>query len=164
MNKVLLFIVLLTVLVWLLFKSTEEVDENSSGIESEHVTQPVYAVEKQQSSKQKKTSKTIEEKAKVLAEQDRLSALLLDDMKVRLFSDDPYVEMYSLQNVIGICEEPSEIKSFFTSMTGIVTEEQQQQMEKLLNRCTEYQKRYPNLLDIKSNKTCLLYTSDAADD
>ncbi|MCB1582574.1 MAG: hypothetical protein KDI92_05865 [Xanthomonadales bacterium] len=77
--------------------------------------------------------------------------LILEEIETRMFSNDPYVEIYSLQSSMSLCKDADELDSLFTFYQNYTHPKQQQSIDVFKEKCQQQQSLYPNLIsqDIK---------------
>ena len=71
---------------------------------------------------------------------------ILTEIENRLFSDDPYVELLSLDIMIGHCRDSFDTAAVFR--LDAVNRQQQVVIDALHERCKQYQNQYPNVLSM----------------
>lgn len=74
--------------------------------------------------------------------------LILQEIDIRMFSDDPYVELFSLDLVVGVCRDSFGLENLFQFAQGVVYEEQQKAVEAFQQQCKTYETQYPHLLSM----------------
>ena len=70
---------------------------------------------------------------------------VLSEIKQRLFSDDPYVELYSMEWIIELCQDHSPTKVL---IKNAINYQQQELSQSMQQKCDLVQTRYPALLAI----------------
>ena len=76
---------------------------------------------------------------------------VLQEIEARMFSDDPYVELYSLEFLVGQCREQDIVERLFVGK-GVFFEAQQQLAKKLQQRCSELKNQYQEYLSFPEHE------------
>ncbi len=72
--------------------------------------------------------------------------LILEEIESRIFSDDPYVEVYSLQSSMGLCKDLDKLGDIFTFYHNYTHPKQQQTIDAYQEQCQKLQSKYPILI------------------
>lgn len=79
---------------------------------------------------------------KSLSEQQQI----LQEINTRMFSDDTYVELFSLESIVGICRESFALESIFEYGQGVIFVEQKKALAAFKDKCLTYETQYPQYL------------------
>jgi uncharacterized protein (UPF0333 family) len=69
----------------------------------------------------------------------------IQEISDRIFSDDAYVEIFSLEMLMGFCEDANMLEEFITSSQSYISTQQQETIANYKEQCQHYQTQYPNL-------------------
>lgn len=87
--------------------------------------------------------------------------LIMQEISTRVFSEDAFVELFSLQGISKFCSDSERIAEWFNTRYGHFTKQQQSIMDGVKAKCRKHTSSYPNVSGLSRNQITEQYAASS---